>query len=405
MRRGLGWGIIPLACLATVAATWQRPSPSGPWPNAAVAQNRLRVSSPFTLLWSHSIADLSDIALSPDGKWVSTVSRNRKTVALWQPGQNAPLWSRRVPGITHVAVSANRQYVLAYPLLDPTQHTVVLLKGTDGTTLWKTPLNGAIWDMTLAPDGQSAAFVTGQNTVYSGMLTDRPTFAQWPLAGIGNSVALSSNRGIVATGTWDAGGVACYSSQGVVLWRYPQTGSDLSAQASRRFDVESSQDGRFVLGLSFTNARQANGRLYLWRGDGNGQPLWTYELGANVFSPQADISADGRFVSVSFRRVISYGSQSIEERRLIVLDQNGHMVWNGERGGMLFSPTLVAFAADGNRLTVSDGQRTLFCLDAAGRIIARYRLSGQILQTTATPDGRFALAYTSDGRISLLQLA
>ena len=67
------------------------------------------------------------------------------------------------------------------------------------------------------------------------------------------------------------------------------------------------------------------------------------------------ISADGGCVAVTYTRLITHGEQTVAERRLLVLDDAGNTLW--EKGGLLFSPTLVSVAADGHRVTVSDGQQ------------------------------------------------
>ena len=114
------------------------------------------------------------------------------------------------------------------------------------------------------------------------------------------------------------------------------------------------------------------------------------------------ISADGGCVAVTYTRLITHGEQSVAERHLLVLDGAGNTLW--EKGGLLFSPTLVSVAADGHRVTVSNGPNTLYDLNDEGRITAPYRFGGTIRATVASPDGRWLLVYTGDGLLNLMKL-
>ena len=142
--------------------------------------------------------------------------------------------------------------------------------------------------------------------------------------------------------------------------------------------------------------------LYFWRSDGGGNPQWKTDLGEDAFYPHAQITSDGNYVAVSYLRQIVRGDQSLSEHRLRVLDNQGNTVW--ERGGLLFSPTLIAFAPDGAQTVVSDGQRTLYALRQDGRILASYPLPGLLRQTIVSADGHTLLVYTGDGTLSLFKL-
>ena len=159
-----------------------------------------------------------------------------------------------------------------------------------------------------------------------------------------------------------------------------------------------------MLGLSYANARQSDGTLYLWRCDGDGTPLWSHALGVNTFFPRALISQDGQTVAVTYVRMIAQGSRTVAERSLMMINGGGQVLW--EKGGLWLSPTLVAMASDGQRVTVSDGAKMLYNLNASGRVTSTYPFKGTaaIRQTMSSPDGRFVLVYTSDGWLHLLQI-
>ena len=145
------------------------------------------------------------------------------------------------------------------------------------------------------------------------------------------------------------------------------------------------------------------GTLYFWRSPGNGRPVWTRALGEDAFYPQAMISEDGGCVAVTYTRLITHGEQTLAERHLLVLDDVGNTLW--EKGSLLFSPTLVSIAADGSRVTVSDGRNTLYDLNDEGRITVPYRFERHHPRhRRSQPDGRWLLVYTGDGLLNLMKL-
>jgi len=407
MKEFLRWlpGLAAALCLGGAILAWWHPHSlkAADTPAAPAAP-------PMTLLWSRAIAGFRGAAVSPQGELIALASGPKGAVSLWhwrtQPGK--PLWLHPATGASAVAVSAAGASVIAWSPLNPALTDFSILRGADGATLSHRTLSGAIWNAQLSTDGCYAGVVTGSKFLYLYTLSDEPykkddkRVHHWSLDGIGNSIAFPSAGSYLVSGTWDDSGVACYTPRGVCLWQFPENADARRRMADRLFFAQISGNGRYVLGLSYGNVRQSDPVLYLWRADGGGNPQWKTELGEDAFYPRAQITADGNFVAVSYLRQIVRGNQSLSEHRLRLLDNEGNTVW--ERGGLLFSPTLVALSPDGRRTVVSDGQRTLYALRQDGRILTSYGLPGLLRQTILSADGHTLLAYTGDGTLSLFKL-
>ncbi len=404
-RRRSGWATAALLCLALLAGVWLRTGNT----HAARASS----AAPLTLLWSRPVAGYRGAALSPQGELVALSSGTKGTISLWhwrtQP--NHPLWTHAASNASNVAVGAAGGFVLAWSALDPDQPEITILRGADGATLAHQTLSGAVWDADISADGAYAGVVTGGKTLYLYGLSDQPyrderhdkRIHSWSLGGIGNSVAFPTLGSFLVTGTWNNSSVACYTPRGVCLWQYPEDAAARHTLADRLFTAQLSGNGRYVLGVSCGNVRQSDPALYLWRSDGGGNPLWKVELGEDAFYPAVQITQNGEYIAVSYLRQIVRGNQSLSEHHLRLLDRAGNTLW--ERGDLLFSPSLVALSPDGGHLLVSDGKRTLYALRHDGHILRRYPLSGSLRQTALSADGRVLLVYTSDGTLSLYQLA
>lgn len=400
------WGGAVLMCLVALTTAWL-------WPGRTRAADREKPpAAPLTLLWRRPIAGFRAAALSPQGELVALASGSKGAVSLWhwrtQPEK--PLWVHPATNASSVAVSALGSFVLAWAALDPAQPEFTVLRGEDGATLSHRTLDGAVWDAQLSEDGCYAGVVTGGKSLYLYTLSDQPYRAgkqekrihQWSLGGIGASVDLTTAGSYLVTGSWDDSSVACYTLHGTCLWQYPESQASRQAMADRIFTAQLSTNGKYVLGTSYGNVRESDPTLYLWRSDGGGNPQWKVNLGSDAFYPRAQITTDGRYVAVSYLRQIVRGDRSLTEHRLQVLDSAGNTLWG--RGGLLFSPTLVALAPDGSSILVSDGQRTLFALSKDGRILKSYFQPGSLRSTTLSADGHVLLVYTGDGTLSLYRI-
>ena len=367
----------------------------------------------FKRVWTVSVPGLRTFGLSPDGHYVGVLFQSAPTAAhqkvslwRWSDRPTSPLWTRAEHGITQVAVSREGQYVLTWASMDTTQRLLSLRRGTDGVCLLPLAVDGAIWNVQTAGDGLSAAISSGAHSVYLMTLDDRPVLHRWPVAllGAGNSLSFSPDSSALAVATWDETSISRYTSRGALVWQYPVRAQSRKMLAGRIFETQTTRNGKGILGVSYTNVRREDAHLYLWQCAGNGAPAWTYALGPDASHPRALASADGRYVVAGYTEIIMRGEQSLPERRMALLDTSQNkLIW--EEGNLLFSPQLVALSPNGARITVSDGQHSLYNLNMEGRVTANYILrgTGHIKQITASPDGKYILVYTSDGVLSLLQ--
>lgn len=401
-------GTAAILCLLGLAAFWLRPADMR-------ASDRKPPPVPLTLLWARPVAGFRGAALSPQGELVALTSGPKGAVSLWhwrtQPDK--PLWVHAATNASSVDVSAAGSFVAAWSALDPAQPEFTVLRGEDGATLSHRTLDGAVWDAQISNDGCYAGVVTGGKSLYLYTLSDQPyrpgkaekRIHSWSLGGIGDSVAITSPPAgsYLVTGAWDDSSVACYTLSGKCLWQYPAKPDARQRLANRLFTAQLSGNGKYVLGTSFSNVRESDPVLYLWRSDGGGNPQWKTELGEDAFYPDTRISEDGQRVAVSYLHQLVRGDRSLSEHRLRLLNRDGNNLW--ESGGLLFSPTLIALAPDAGSVLVSDGRRTLYALGGKdGRILASYPQPGLIRRTALSADGHVLLVYTGDGTVSLFRV-
>ncbi len=267
------------------------------------------------------------------------------------------------------------------------------------------PVEGAVWNVALSRDGSKAVIGTGQRYVYvipvapGGPQAPQPA-ARWRTPGIPDSVALASAEPLALLGTWQDAGVSAFALDGTVRWRHDEP------EPARLYSVCLSRDGSTAVGASAHGPRESDARLHVWDA-ATGRPLWTRDL--EGFHPRALITRRGQFVAVTYVRTLSYRTGDAVERKLVLFDRRGRRLW--EKGGVYFSPELVALSSDGRRLTVTDGASTLYTLDAGGRILSYLRLPPNpktgarpaIREAIATPDGEHLLVRRGDGQITLLK--
>jgi len=401
---------IILGCFVLlVGAGWQWLSGRPVTSNAVEAQGILP-DDVFQQDWKKPVSSYKSSALSPEANYAAVISGDNCTTTLYKittahgaVSSVTPCWGKKVDGVTRVAVTPNARNVILYTTWNPVKRDLTILKGSDGSMLSHTTLDGAIWDVSVSSDGCFASVVTGNHSLYLFTLGNQCVYHRWDLNGIGNTVAFTRNSAGVIAGTWDESGIACYSRTGDTQWQYPVRDDDRRALVNRLFEAHVADNGEYVLGMSYANIRQGDATLYLWRNDGTGEPLWTRPLGDDTFYPKAQITADGKFIAVSYLRLISRKDTSIQERRIMVLDDNNNVLW--DKGGLLLAPVLVSLAPDGHRVTVSNGDKTLYHLSGNGHMTpATWTAPGFIRDTEASADGHFLLVYSGDGTLTLLKL-
>jgi hypothetical protein len=137
-----------------------------------------------------------------------------------------------------------------------------------------------------------------------------------------------------------------------------------------------------------------------------GNRLWKIDL--NAFGAKAQVSNDGEYIAITCAHMSDYSTGSVLEHKLSYYTRDGRQVF-GDRGGLYFSPELVAVSADGSRITVQSGPSTLFTLDKRGSFKSKLTLDKNpktkvaptIRETIATSNGRFLLLVRGDGQITL----
>jgi WD40 repeat protein len=351
-------------------------------------------------------------SMSGNGAFFATVTTEKNLISV-RHQSGSLIWSRVTPDITNAIVSSDGKVVIAFAALDPTRPGIRIYQGDKGQTPTEFTLDGAIWDVEISADSKTATVVTGAHTLYLIHLDGKPECQKWTLSGAGNSVAISHDSQYIATGTWDECGVSVYDTTGKPVWSFvdtdnegkPNTGrtnKDGKPILNRLFEAQIAGNGRYVLGISYGNVHHSDPTIYLWR-LGTGVPLWPpKDLGPDTSDPKAMITANGQYIALTYLTSVSHGDETIQERRLSILDHYGNEVCS--LPGFLFAPNLVAGCADGSCIVVSDGQRALYTVSPDGRMSLGKTMTAPIRQTIASEDGRFVLVYTSDGNLNLLRL-
>ena len=359
-------------------------------------------------------------SISDNGAFIATVSTDRHIICVRHQNGRV-IWRKPNPGVTNADISSDGKTLIAYSPLDPTPagNIITIYQGLHGESVSKFPLDGAIWNVQISSDSQTAIITTGGHTLYSLNLNGRPAGRRWSLPGIGNSISMTKDGRYIALGTWDQSGVYLYDakpdppvppidepkpSKGkskppseILIW--PWTSSDTR---NRLFEVQIARDAKYILGISYANFNRTNPKVYLWKFDRTPQWKEPLDLGADASSPTAVITANGRYVVLSYVSTVSHGDQVLETKHLIVYNRVGRQVLY--LPGFLFSPTLVATSPDGSNVVISDGSSKLYTVSIDGRMSSPRALPAPIQQTIVSDDGHFVLIYTIDGNLNLMRL-
>ena len=383
-----------------VTAFWQHSG--NPFAHLAVAQGQSSREYTFSAVWPQPmpVSDFRSAAISHDNAFFAVVGDDKDSVTLHHQN-GGKIWSITDPGATKACVASGGDAVISYAPLNPTRPSITIVRGIHADSVTRRTLDGAIWDVAMSQDGKTAAVVTGNHSLYLFTLRPQLSCRQWQLDGAGNSIAVNTKSQCVVTGTWDDSGVACYNFQGDTLWKYPRDADQRRAVMNRLFDAQVSQDGQYVLGVSYSNIHHSDGVLYLWKRGGDGTPLWTHSLGPDASDLKAQITADGRFVALTYLQNISNGDRAAAQRWLVLLDHNGKE--SMRRGGLMFPPSLVSVAPDGSMMTVSVAGNALYIIDNQGGFHSPKHMDSSIRQTISSPDGTRVLVYTGDGNLTLVR--
>jgi outer membrane protein assembly factor BamB len=252
----------------------------------------------------------------------------------------------------------------------------------DGRQLWKHEVVGSVWSGDVSPDGMRAVVTTGERYVYVYKPDpSRPSYNRWRLDGIGYRTAFTPNNRRVIIGTWQESALVCYDIHGAFQWRSKH-------ETDRQYELCISADGRRILGILSGTQHDPGIEFALW--DAGGKRLWNRSL--DGFDTRALISPKSQYVAISYA---SFLRDEVMERKVAVYGSDGELLW--EKGGLFFSPYLVALSPTGSSVIVSDGERSLYNIDRRGKVLSKLALGGTIRKTVASEDGRTILLYCGDG--------
>jgi outer membrane protein assembly factor BamB len=417
IKRLILLGALALACGAGIRLS------NNPSVGTAVMPSRAAVAPLIELgdgrprwepLWTRPAPDLSHASVSPDGDAVAWVD-GKGSVRRLDAVTGRTLWqTESLSGMTQILAVPGGD-VLAYAPLNRLQATVRVLDRAYGSKKGAVyPIDGAVWSVTVANGGSAAFIGTGKGSIYTlpirRMPKDpylRPTV--WTADGIPESMSATEDGSLTLISHWGMNGIGAWhptkptllttaSVPASPLWLKPEK------EAPRDLRLSLSDNGKTALALSRHGARGQDAHLDVLDA-ATGNRLWQIDLDAS--GAKAQVSSDGQFIAVTCAHMSDYNTGSVLEHKLSYYTRDGHKVF-GDRGGLYFSPELVAVSTDGSRITVQSGPSTLFTLDKRGNFKSKLTLpkneatnvSPTIRECIPTHDGRFLLVVRGDGQIT-----
>ncbi len=365
-------------------------------------------------LWTRPAPDLARASVAADGSSVAWIDR-KGSVRRLDPLTGRALWQTApIGGATQVTAVPGGD-VLAYAPMNRLRPTVQVLDRVHGAKKGALyPLDGAVWSVAVANGGSAAFIGTGKGSVYTLPIRRQPQdlFLRptvWSAAGIPESLTATEDGSLTLVSHWGMNGIGAWHPTKPTLlttasvpvppiWLKPET------EAKRYLTLSVSDNGTTALALSQVGPRRQTARLDVLDA-ATGNRLWKVDL--NASGAKAQVSSDGQFVAVTCARMSDYKTGSILEHKLSFYARNGQQVF-GERGGLYFSPELVAVSADGSRITVQSGPSTIFTLDRRGNFKSKLTLAKNVNTNTsptireciATSNGRYLLLVRGDGQIT-----
>ncbi|MBB6049528.1 hypothetical protein [Armatimonas rosea] len=335
--------------------------------------------------WSRMLPRPLALSLSPDGQVALLDSLHQ--VQLLTPHNGMRLWSSQPLLLANTVVAVRGGRVLVGAVHNPQVKKAWLLNARTGQAdAFELP--GTLWSIAATPDGSRAFFGTGANLILAtSLLTSQPPVT-WKLSALPETLALSTDGSSAVLGTWLPAGVRRLGG-----WAYGDP------NPARWQEVQVSADGATAISLSGHGARRSEQDLQLAGYDmESGMRLWEKRIPGT--RARAQVSADGQRVALTYLSTTQRGG----EAHLVLLNRDGSPRGD-EKGGRFFSPQLAALSAQGERVTVLDGDRALFVLDGDGK--TRWRLAlenhAPIEKVLTSPDGAFLLLVRTDGTITLYE--
>ncbi|MHB0912958.1 MAG: WD40 repeat domain-containing protein [Armatimonadota bacterium] len=343
----------------------------------------------ISVRWKRQVNKPICLAMSASGNYYGSIDSGG-TVRLYDR-QGKELWRQRIQGATDMLIARDGESVLVYSRLNPVYRDVYFFRG-DGTRLWKQHLDGCVWSGAVSPNGRHAAVTTGDKYLYIYKPDpNRPKYRRWRLPGIGRSIIFTPDSERVIACTWQESVLACYDREGTLQWSNPLV-------SERQYRLHVSGDGRTVLGLLPGSRYNPDLSLMLW--DKAGKRLWSKPM--HGFDGCALVSPQSQYIALSYADFISRQNPDLVERKVAVFKADGTLWW--EKGGLFFSPRLVALSPSGARVIVWDGERSLYNIDRRGKILSKLTLKSDIAKTLPSEEGDQILVYCDAGWLYLLDV-
>lgn len=423
IKRLILLGVIALACGAGVRLSRFPGTPGVVAASAASEEPTIPSVSGdgrahWESVWTRPAPDLSAVSIASDGSSVAWLDRSGAVRRL-DGASGKTLWQTPpLAGMNRLAVAPEGD-VFVYSNLNRLQPRLRMLDRNGGAARGALyPLDGAVWSLAIAGGGSAVFVGTGKGTIYSIPLRPNPTAAfarpnTWTAEGIPQALAVAADASPALVSTWETHALSAWNPATAALSAAPPQASpsplwhaDMGDPA-RGLRIAVSQNGTTALCLSDRGARGDDPRLEVWDAK-TGALLWQESF--DGYGARAQVSADGKVIAITYAHLSDYNSGSVVEHKLSLFSRDGTRLFR-EKGGLYFSPELVALSQDGGRVTVQSGRSIFYTLDGHGNFRTKLALPDDprthmpptVRDCQASTDGQYLLVVRGDGQISLFR--
>jgi hypothetical protein len=336
--------------------------------------------------WKTKLDSLRTLAVSASGDALAVADAEGLVVCYSRDQKR--LWSVKYPQVRRIALSNNGRFALSYSPLQPKMTTVSLLERDKTRASVKLP--GPVIVGAISPDGALAAAVTQNQWLYLFRKKGK-TFvhSRLHLSAPARALLLPSS-GEVVIGYKGTRGVEAMDGQGHRRWR-------LTGQDHFVYDLYASSDGKGIGILAYRSGTGDRARAFVIAP--NGTITWQAHL-PGIF-PRMALEDGGGGTAVGYTEVYRGAEITRYGRKVAYYDEEGNRLW--EKGGVFFSPTLVAALSPGTAVLVRGPQMRFYTLDGRGAIRGVIRSAVTSLRTEASRNGRTLVVWGEDGAIHCFQ--